>query len=106
MSTVVGYIRPPGPAGEPGQAELALRRYAQTHGCDLLGVHVDPAAQTGGVERRKGFAAVIADLAQGRADHVLILGTDHLSWHPDVRDILSELVTGAGGSLLIADRPR
>jgi DNA invertase Pin-like site-specific DNA recombinase len=109
-TTVVGYLRPhrsgDSATSDPTADHEALRRYAADRALDLRHVYADApgrGAVRGPRGERSGFAAALAAVRERRADGVLLLDVEHLSWHPDIRDSLAYLVADAGGQLFVAE---
>lgn len=102
MTTVVGYLRPRPVAVPPPGLRERFARAAAAHSLTLTAVYTDEAPAAGSRGHRSGFTAALADVRERRADGVLLLNRDDLSWHPDIRDSLVFLVTEAGGQLFVA----
>jgi hypothetical protein len=106
-TTVVGYLRPHR-GGDSTPDREALRQYAADRALELRHVYADEPGH-GAVRSRRGvrsgFAAALAAVRAHRADGVLLLDVEHLSWHPDIRDSLAYLVAEAGGQLFVAEQP-
>lgn len=106
-TTVVGYLRPHRTGDRASLADHeALRRYAEDRALELRHVYADASGRDtlrGPRGERSGFAAALADVRERRAEGVLLLDVEHLSWHPDIRDSLAYLVAHAGGTLIVAE---
>jgi len=88
---IAGYIRerPPAAGGEPAFAQAErIRRYAADHAYDLVTVCQD-AATPGRTDATAGFRALLAVVASGAVDTVVIASVEALGDDVEMQEVLA-----------------
>lgn len=88
---IAGYIRerPPAAGGEPAFAQAErIRRYAADHAYDLVTVCQD-AATPGRTDATAGFRALLAVVASGAVDTVVVASVDALGDDVETQEVLA-----------------
>lgn len=86
--------------------EGAIRGYAAAAGYELIGIHRDAGISgTYGPDKRPGLAAVLADVASGAVDGVVVKALDRIGRRPAVATAVFDALDTAGVQFLSINEP-